>query len=109
MERSCTIDLSRRLKISLTAAISKSWAKILPRRHISGHRKIVLGNIIPMKVKQNFVGKILGKIKIFVQDFCSHKNRPVSMVPNRVTGEMVLDGGGQFIPARIVGLHTQSL
>ena len=31
------------------------------------------------------------------------------MVPNRVTGEMVLDGGGQFIPADIVGLHTQSL
>ena len=31
------------------------------------------------------------------------------MVPNRVTGEMVLDGGRQFIPARIVSLHTQSL
>ena len=29
-----------------------------------------------------------------------------SMVPNRVTCEMVLDGGGQFIPAGIDGFHT---
>ena len=31
------------------------------------------------------------------------------MVPNQVMGEMVLDGGGQFIPAGIFGLHTLSL
>ena len=31
------------------------------------------------------------------------------MVPNQVMGEMVLDRGGQFIPAGIVGLHTLSL
>ena len=31
------------------------------------------------------------------------------MVPNQVMGEMVLDGGGQFIPAGKVGLHTKSL
>ena len=31
------------------------------------------------------------------------------MVPNRVTGEMVLDGGGHFIPAGIDGFHTLSL
>ena len=30
------------------------------------------------------------------------------MVPNQVMGEMVLDGGGQFIPAGIFGLHTLS-
>ena len=30
----------------------------------------------------------------------------VEMVPNQVMGEMVLDGGGQFIPARIFGLHA---
>ena len=30
------------------------------------------------------------------------------MVPTQVMGEMILDGGGHFIPAGIVGLHTQS-
>ena len=30
----------------------------------------------------------------------------VEMAPNQVIGEMVLDGGGQFIPAGIFGLHT---
>ena len=33
----------------------------------------------------------------------------VEMVPNQVMGEMVLDGGGKFIPAGIDGLHTLSL
>ena len=33
----------------------------------------------------------------------------VEMVPNRVTCEMVLDGGGQFIPSGIDGFHTLSL
>ena len=33
----------------------------------------------------------------------------VEMVPNQVMGEMVLDGGGQFIPAGIFGLNTLSL
>ena len=31
------------------------------------------------------------------------------MVPNQVIGEMVLDGGGRFSPAGIVGVHTLSL
>ena len=31
------------------------------------------------------------------------------MVPNRVTCEMVLDGGEKFIPAGINGFHTLSL
>ena len=31
-----------------------------------------------------------------------------SMVPNRVIGEMVLDGGGHFIPAGIFGLGLLS-
>ena len=31
------------------------------------------------------------------------------MVPNQVMGEMVLDGGGYFIPADIFGLHALSL
>ena len=31
------------------------------------------------------------------------------MVPNQVIGEVVLDGGGHFIPAGIFGLHTLSL
>ena len=38
-----------------------------------------------------------------------YKSVPVEMVPNQVMGEMVLDGGGQFIPARIDGFHTLSL
>ena len=33
----------------------------------------------------------------------------VELAPNRVMGEMVLDGGGHFIPAGIFGLHTLSL
>ena len=33
----------------------------------------------------------------------------VETVPNQVMGEMVLDGGGQFIPAGIDGFHTLSL
>ena len=33
----------------------------------------------------------------------------VEMVPNQVMGEMVLDGGEQFIPAGIDGFHTLSL
>ena len=32
-----------------------------------------------------------------------------SMVPNQVIGEVVLDGGGRFSPAGIVGVHTLSL
>ena len=51
-ERSGAIDLSRRIKIFVIAAIWKSWAKILPREHISSHLKI------------------LGK---FCTRFCSHK------------------------------------
>ena len=31
------------------------------------------------------------------------------MVPNQVMGEMVLDGGGHFIPAGLFSLHTLSL
>ena len=34
---------------------------------------------------------------------------PVELAPNRVMGEMVLDGGGHFIPAGIFGLYTSSL
>ena len=30
----------------------------------------------------------------------------VELAPNQVIGEMVLDGGGHFIPAGIFGLHT---
>ena len=33
----------------------------------------------------------------------------VEMAPNQVMGEMVLDGGGHFIPAGIDGVHTLSL
>ena len=33
----------------------------------------------------------------------------VKMVPNQVMGEMVLDGGGHFIPAVMFGVHTLSL
>ena len=40
-ERSGAIDLSRSIKIFGTAAIWKSWAKILPREYISGHLKIL--------------------------------------------------------------------
>ena len=32
----------------------------------------------------------------------------VELVPNRVIGEMVLDGGRQFIPAGVFGLHALS-
>ena len=32
--------------------------------------------------------------------------RSVEMAPNQVMGEIVLDGGGHFIPAGIFGLHT---
>ena len=31
------------------------------------------------------------------------------MAPNQVIGEVVLDGGGYFSPAGIVGVHTLSL
>ena len=31
------------------------------------------------------------------------------MAPNQMIGEMVLDGGGHFIPAGIFGLHTLCL
>ena len=58
--REAAPDVSRRPKIFVKAAIEKPWAKI-----ISGHLKILgrfLGNIY-------LVGKILDKIKIFVQDF----------------------------------------
>ena len=37
---------------------------------------------------------------------CIPSNRSVDMVPNQVMGELILDGGGNFIPAGIVGLHT---
>ena len=33
----------------------------------------------------------------------------LSMVPNRVMGKMVVDGGGHFILAGIFGVHTLSL
>ena len=33
----------------------------------------------------------------------------LSMIPYQVIGEMVLDGGGRFSPAGIVGVHTLSL
>ena len=33
----------------------------------------------------------------------------LSMVPNRVMSEMVLDGGGQFNPAGMFGVHVLSL
>ena len=35
--------------------------------------------------------------------------RSVEMAPNQVMGEIVLDGGGHFIPAGKFGLHTLSL
>ena len=40
-ERSGAIDISSRLKIFVTAVISKSWVKILPRGHISGYLKFL--------------------------------------------------------------------
>ena len=33
----------------------------------------------------------------------------VELAPNQVMSEMVLDGGGHFIPAGIFGVHTLSL
>ena len=66
-------NIARRPKIFVKAALSKSWTRILQRGHISGHLKILghcLDNTLTnKKVKQNFVGKFLGKIKIFVQYF----------------------------------------
>ena len=41
VERSGANYLSRSPKIFVTAAISKSWAKTLPRGHISGHLEIL--------------------------------------------------------------------
>ena len=41
VERSGAVDLSRRPKIFVTAAILKPWARILPRGHISDHLKIL--------------------------------------------------------------------
>ena len=38
-----------------------------------------------------------------------HSLSVFSMVPNRGIGEVVLDGGGRFSPAGIVGVHTLSL
>ena len=35
-----------------------------------------------------------------------HSLSVFSMVPNQEIGEMVLDGGGRFSPASIVGVHT---
>ena len=37
-----------------------------------------------------------------------HSLSVFSMVPNQVIGEVVLDGGGHFIPAGIFGVHTVS-
>ena len=33
----------------------------------------------------------------------------VELTPNQVIGEIILDGGGHFIPEAIFGLHTLSL
>ena len=41
--------------------------------------------------------------------FGIHSLSVFSMVPNQVIGEVVLDGGGRFSPAGIVGVHTLSL
>ena len=73
VERSGAIGVSRHPKIFVTAAISKSWAKILPRGHISGHFKIS-GDFFAKifnhkKVKQSLGGQILGKVKSFGQHF----------------------------------------
>ena len=38
-----------------------------------------------------------------------HSLSVLSMVPNQVIGEVVLDGGGHFIPAGIFGVRTLSL
>ena len=38
-----------------------------------------------------------------------HSLSGLSMVPNHVIGEVVLDGGGRFSPAGIVGVPTLSL
>ena len=35
-----------------------------------------------------------------------HSLGVLSMVPNQEMSEMVLDGGGRFSPAGIVGVHT---
>ena len=44
------------------------------------------------------------------RSICMHYNIwSAEMVPDQIMGEMVLDGGGQFIPAGVVGLHTLSL
>ena len=74
-ERSGTTDLSRRPKISVKAAISKSWAKILPRGHISGHLKILgrfLGNIFTHeKSNEILLGKSWVRSRFSQQDFVS--------------------------------------
>ena len=71
-ERSGSIDLSRRIKIFVTATILNSWAKILPREHIfSGHLKI-LEDFCTRCCSHNtgFYGnKILNKNLDLTQDF----------------------------------------
>ena len=46
----------------------------------------------------------------FIYPYISHDySYNVEMVPNQMKSEMVVDGGGHFIPAGIFGLHTLSL
>ena len=59
-ERSGEIDLSRRIKIFVTAAIRKSWANILRSKHNFGHLKI-LEDLCTRFSHQDFVSLFMGK------------------------------------------------
>ena len=73
-ERSGTTDLSRRPKIFVKAGchlkiLGQDFAKRAHFRPSENLGKICRQHFYPYKVKRNLVRKILGKIKIFVQDF----------------------------------------
>ena len=91
VEGSGTIDLSRRPKCFVTAATSKSWAKILCQEGtfpaIWKSWEILKATFLPIKMKRNLVGKILGKMCVCV--FSSHSfwtSSPLD-VPAGVTQE----------------------
>ena len=64
--------MSRRPKIFVKAALKILGQEFVKRAHFRPSEnlgKIFRQHFYPQKVKRNLVGKILGKIKISVQDF----------------------------------------
>ena len=104
VESQCVRDEEGRL-LRDKGRIRERWVRFF--RSLLNSISNILDLDIPKRLQQHPIASALGIEP--TKEETATAMEAVEMVPNRVIGEVVLDGDGHFIPAGIDGFHTLSL